>query len=161
MKQDKFLIGILAFIGLLIAVALILFFVRKDTPSYRSDDTPEGVVFNFALALQQNNASRAYGYLSDLDNKPTEAVFSQSLVNGYMSISGNALEVGKVTMQGQAEALVAVTIQYLGTGPFDSGYSTSDNARLVRQNGAWKISYMPYPYWEYDWYVSTAVPAKP
>ncbi|OIO89706.1 MAG: hypothetical protein COW33_05315 [Anaerolineae bacterium CG17_big_fil_post_rev_8_21_14_2_50_57_27] len=29
-----------------------------------------------------------------------------------------------------------------------------------RQNGAWRISYMPYPYWGWDWYQPTAVPVK-
>ncbi len=160
MKQDKFLIGILSFIGLLVVVALILFFVRKDKATYRTDDTPENVVYNFALAIQQNDLVRAYGYLADLESKPTMAAFLQSNQNGYLNISGNALDVGKVTMQGQDNAWVNVTIQYLGGGPFNSGWSNQDKAVLVRQNGAWKVSSMPYPYWSGDWYLTTPVPGK-
>jgi hypothetical protein len=160
MKQDKFLIGILAFIGLLVAVALTLFFVRKDTTTYRPDDSPENVVYNFALAIQQNDLERAYGFLAELENKPTKTAFYQSIQNGYLNVSGNALQVGKVTMQGQDGAWVDVTIQYLGSGPFDSGWSSQDRAVLVRQNGDWKISYMPYPYWSGDWYQTTPIPVK-
>jgi hypothetical protein len=160
MKQDKFLIGILAFIGLLVATALILFFVRKDTAAYRLDDTPENVVYNFALAIQQNDLERAYGSLAEQENKPTKAAFFQSVQNGYLNVSGNALQVGKVTMQGQDEAWVDVTIQYMGGGPFDSGWSNQDRAVLVRQNGIWKVSSMPYPYWSGDWYLPTPEPVK-
>lgn len=160
MKQDKFLIGILAFIGLLVAAALTLFFVRKDTAVYRSEDTPENVVYNFALSIQLNDLERAYGYLADLENKPTKAAFFQSAQNGYLNVSGNALQVVKVTLQGQDNAWVDVIIQYMGNGPFDSGWSNQGRANLVRQNGAWKISSMPYPYWSGDWYLTSPVPAK-
>lgn len=160
MKQDKFLIGILAFIGLLVAAALTLFFVRKDTAAYRPDDTPENVVYNFALAIQRNDLETAYSFLAEQENKPTKAAFFQSVQNGYLNVSGNALQVGKVTMQGQDEAWVEVTIQYMGSGPFDSGWSNQDRAILFRQNSAWKISSMPYPYWSGDWYVLTPEPVK-
>jgi hypothetical protein len=158
MKQDKFLLGILIFIGLLVAVALALFFTRKGKLSYQPDDTPGNVVYNFALALQQNDLKRAYGYLADRDGKPILDAFIQSTQNGYLNVSGNALEVGKVTLQGQDNASVEVTIQYMGSGPFDSGYSNQGQALLVRQNGAWKITSMPYPYWAGDWYLTTPSP---
>jgi hypothetical protein len=161
MKQDRFLQGILVFIGLLVVVALALFFVRKGTATYQPGDTPGNVVYNYALAVQQNDLERAYGYLADHDGKPTLAVFLQSVQNGYLNVGGNALQVGKVTLQGQDNALVEVTLQYLGNGPFDSGYSNQDRATLVRQNGTWKILTMPYPYWSGDWYLPTPMPAKP
>jgi len=160
MKQDKFLIGILAFIGLLVAVALTLFFVRKGTATYQPDDTPGNVVYNFALAVQQDDLERAYGYLAEQDGKPTMTAFLQSVQNGYLNVSGNALQVDKVTLQGQDNASVDVTIQYMGSGPFDSGWSNQDHATLVRQNGVWKILSMPYPYWSGDWYLPTPMPVK-
>lgn len=160
MKQDRFLMGILIFIGVLVVAALALFLVRKDTATYRAENTPENVVYNFALALQQNELERAYGYLAELDNKPTQAAFLQSTQNGYLYVKGNALQVGKVTLQGQDNAWVDVTIQYLGSGPFDSGSSNQGQANLVRQNGTWKIVSMPYPYWAGDWFLATAEPVK-
>ena len=159
MKQDKFLIGILAFIGLLVAIALALFFIRKGVVDYQPDDTPGNVIYNFALAFQQNDLERAYGYLADIDGKPAQSDFIQSIQNGYVSVSGNALQVGKTTLRGQDNAIVEVSIQYLGSGPFDTGYSNDGTALLVRQGGKWKITSMPYPYWAGDWYTPT--PVKP
>jgi hypothetical protein len=164
MKQDRFLMGILIFIGVLVVAAVTLFFLRKGTTAYQPDDTPGNVVFNFALAIQQNDLERAYGYLADQDGKPTKTAFLQSIQNGYLNVTGNALQVGKVTTVGQDNASVDVTIQYLGSGPFDSGYSNPGQAVLVRQNSAWKILSMPYPYWSGDWFMTpqpTLMPVKP
>ena len=161
MKQDRFLIGILIFIALLVAAALALFFLRQDVPAtYQPDSTPEGVVFNFALAIQRQDAERAYGYLADLENKPTKAAFRQVILNSYIDTSAS-VELGEVQMISPDEAWVAVTIHYMPTGPFDTGWDSNENAILVRQQSAWKLTYMPYPYWSYDWFQPTFEPVKP
>ena len=161
MKQDRFLVGILIFIGLLVAAALSLFFFRKGSATYQADDTPEHVVYNFSLAIQQNELDRAYSYLADQDGKPTRVAFMQSIQNGNMNVNGNALQVDSSVMQGKDNALVYVTIQYMGSGPFDTGYSNPGQATLVRQNGAWKITAMPYPYWSGEWFIPTPMQVKP
>jgi len=46
-----------------VAAALILFFVRNQQPAYGAEDTPEGVLYNYAVALQLHDYERAYGYL--------------------------------------------------------------------------------------------------
>ena len=51
MKQDRFLTGILIGIGLLVVVALAVFFTRKDSQTYIPDTTPDGVVHNYVVAL--------------------------------------------------------------------------------------------------------------
>jgi len=157
MKQDRFLIGILIFIALLVIAALTLFFVRNDvTTNYQPDDTPEGVVYNFALAIQRGDVERAYGYLADLDYKPTTAAFTQTVLSGYMDTSAS-MEVSDAQVMGQ-DAWVTVTLHYMSSGIFDSGWDSTENAMLVLQDGEWKISYMPYPYWSYDWYVKPYTP---
>jgi len=160
MKQDRFLIGILAFIGVLVLAALVLFFVRQEQPvTYRADDTPEGVVYNFALAIQRADVEKAYAYLADLEDKPTLAAFRQALLNGYLDTSAS-VEIGEAVILAD-EAYVLVGIHYLSSGPFATGWESKENATLVRQSGAWKISYMPYPYWNYDWYQPVVQPVYP
>ena len=66
MKQDRFLIAILAGIGLLVVAAFVLFFVRQSNLNYVSDDTPEGVVQNFVLALHKGDYEKAYAYLAKI-----------------------------------------------------------------------------------------------
>jgi hypothetical protein len=161
MKQDRFLIGILVFIALLVVAALVLFFVRPGNPTYQSEDTPEGVVFNYVLAIQDNDLERAYGYLADFELKPSEPAFRQSLLNNALYNEEYSLQVGETQLLSEDEAWVMISIQYLSGGPFETGWSTQDHASLVRQGNKWKLSYMPYPYWGYDWYQATLVPEKP
>jgi hypothetical protein len=157
MKHDRFLLGILVFIGLLVAAALALFFTRRESQNYGAEDTPEGVMRNYVLTLQNHDFERAYGYLADKYNKPTLDNFQQAFLNRQLDISGAAIQIGKVEMVASEQALVDVTIVYAAADPFSPGSSSNMTASLVKQNGAWRISNMPYPYWGWDWYQPTPV----
>jgi hypothetical protein len=160
MKQDRFLMGILIFIGVLVAAALVLFFVRNEKPAYGPEDKPEGVLYNYAVALQLHDYERAFGYLAEKDNKPTYNTFHQAFLTRQLDTSTSALQIGNVQMLENGEAWVNVTIQYAGNGLLNNGWSSTDKGTLVKQNGAWKITYLPNPYWNWDWYQPTPVPAK-
>jgi hypothetical protein len=161
MKQDRFLVGILIFIALLVAAALALFFIRREQgATYLPEDTPAGVVYDYVLAIQRQDLDRAYGYLADLPDKPSVAGFRQAALQGTMGASASA-QVGEVNLIGEDNASVMVTIHFLSSGPFDTGWDSNENATLVRQQGAWKISYMPYPYWSYDWFQPLPESVKP
>ena len=153
MKQDRFLTGILIGIGVLIIAALAVFFVRKDTRTYVSDDTPEGVVHNYIVAVLDKDYEKAYTYLADLDNKPTFEEFRDSFVTGTVNPDDSAVDVGDSEITGD-DAYVEVAIIYNPSDPFSSGYRDFQRAILIRQSGAWKISSMPtYYLWDYNWYV--------
>jgi hypothetical protein len=161
MKQDRFLMGILIFIGGLVVVALVLFFVRNQKPAYGPEDKPEGVIYNYAVALQLHEYERAYGDLAEKDNKPTYNAFHQAFLTRQLDTSTSALQIGNVQMLSNGEAWVSITIQNAGSGLFNSGWSNTDKGTLIKQNGAWKITYLPNPYWGWDWYQPTPVPVKP
>lgn len=151
MKQDRFLIGILVGIGVLIIIALALFFSRRDQQEYVADDAPEGVVRNYALAVFREDYERAYSYLADAENKPTYSEFRQAFFNSYVNPDNAGLELGETEIAGD-EAFVTVYLIYNPSDPFSSGYRGTETARLERQNGEWKLLQMPYNFWSYDWY---------
>jgi len=151
MKQDRFLTGILVGIGVLIVLALVLFFTRKDTQEYKNDDTPEAVVHNYALALYKGDYQKAYAYLAEKDHKPTYEEFRTPFLNHYSNPNDAGLEIGETKIDGD-EAFVTVYLVYSQSDPFSSGYRGEEVAQLVRQNGSWKIVNMPYIFWYYDWY---------
>jgi dipeptidase len=157
MKQDRFLLGILVGIGVLIVVALALFFTRQDNQDYVSDTTPEGVVHNYALALYKDDYDKAYAYLAEDENKPTYNEYRQAFFNHYVDPSNAGLEIGETEIVGE-EAYVTVYTIYNPSGPFSSGYRNTETARLERQNGEWKLLQMPYSFWSYEWYQPTPVP---
>ena len=152
MKQDRFLTGILIGIGLLVVLALAVFFTRKDTQIYVSDDTPEGVVHNYVVAALNKEYEKAYDYLADLENKPTYDEFHNSFLTGMINPDSSGVDVGQSDITGD-DATVEVTLVYNPTDPFSTGYRDTQRAILVRQNGAWKISSMPqYNFFDYNWY---------
>jgi hypothetical protein len=152
MKQDRFLTGILIGIGLLIVAALIVFFTRQDQAHYIAENTPDGVVHNYVLAIFNKDYQKAYGYLAELDNKPTFSEFRQSFAVGRLSPASNGIKVGKASVIGE-DATVEMSMVYTPGDPFSSGSSNVGTAQLVQQSGAWKISSMPaYNLWDYSWY---------
>jgi hypothetical protein len=151
MKQDKFLTGILIGIGVLILLALGLFFTRQDKREYVADIAPDGVVHNYVLAVLNKDYQKAYGYLADLENKPTYEEFRSSFFNGMVNPGDVGVEVGAVDINAD-EAVVTLAVYYSNTDPFSSRYASEDRALLVEQNGDWKLNSMPYNFWDYNWY---------
>ncbi len=152
MKQDRFLTGILIGIGILVFVALAVFFTRNDAQTYISENTPEAVVHNYVVAVLNRDYEKAYGYLADLDHKPEYDAFRQAFLSGYVNTSGAAVDIGEAVVNGD-EAYVEVALIYNPSDPFSTGYRDVQRAGLVLQDGAWKISSMPsYYFWDYNWY---------
>jgi hypothetical protein len=149
MKTDRFLTGILIGIGVLVVLALALFFLRRETVDYRTDDTPTGVVHNYVLAIERQDYERAYHYLADTETKPSystfRVAFTQELSAGTtMATAGEAEIIND-------EAIVGLTITRPGYGLFADPYRDQQSVLLVRQNGEWKIRQAPWPYWGWDW----------
>ena len=158
MKQDRFLLGILIGIGVLVVVALALFFIRKDnTLTYGPEDTPEGVVHNYVVAIFQGNYEKAYGYLADKKDKPTLEQFREAFLRNYINPEDNAVDIGETQISG-SEAFVTVYIQYGSNDPFSSGNRNEERATLLKQNGKWKIEDMPSEFWYWNWYQPTPKP---
>jgi hypothetical protein len=155
MKQDRFLTGILIGIALLIVAALAVYFTRQTKATYVPENTPDGVVHNYVLAILNKDYQKAYGYLADLDHKPTLDQFRQAFAVGRLDPANNGIKVGKAAVTGN-DASVEVNMVNTPSDPFSSGYNNVGTAQLVRQNGAWKISNMPtYNLWDYSWYQAT------
>lgn len=156
MKQDKFLLGILAGIVLLVAAALALFFIRQPAQDYLTEDTPSAVVHNYVYAIQQHDYDHAYGYLADNRNKPSPAAFRSALYPQFSNYPGAGVRITSETViengDSPSEAIIDLVILQSSGGPFEGSYRSNDSARLVEQDGEWKITYMPYPYWGWEWY---------
>ncbi|HLF74294.1 MAG TPA: hypothetical protein VI524_08115 [Anaerolineales bacterium] len=152
MRQDRFLTGILIGIAVLVVLALAIFFIRSDTQTYVSDGAPEGVVHNYVLAVLNKDYEKAYGYLADLDHKPTYEQFRDAFLKGIVNPSNSAVDIGDSEINGDT-ASVEVAMIYNPSDPFSTGYRDVQRAILVKQGGAWKLSSMPgYYFWEYSWY---------
>jgi hypothetical protein len=154
MKQDRFLIGILVGILILVAAALGVFFTRQTSQGYLPEDSPEAVIHNYIYAIQQKDFGQAYSYLAAEEDKPSQGEF-QSMISTELRPGNTGVRIVETRIidneTGAEEAIVEMVI-IEGGGPFDSGYSHNETARLLYQDGSWKIFYMPYPFWGWEWY---------
>ena len=68
----------------------------------------------------------------------------------------------KLEIAGDQASVMMVFIQP-DSSPFGTASRMPQTASLVRENGAWKITQMPYPYWDFNWIQAnpTADPARP
>ena len=155
MKQDRFLLGILVGIAVLIAASLIVFFTRHQQISYRPEQLPEGVVHNYVVAVLNKDYEKAYSYLADLKDKPAFDDFRQAFAVGRLSPAQNGIKIGAAETTGES-ASVEVIMVYTPGDPFSSGSENVGSAQLLLQGGAWKISSMPaYNLWDFGWYQAT------
>lgn len=152
MKQDRFLMVILGGISLMIVFAVVLFFIRQEPQEFGPEDTPDGVVRNYVLALQKGDYHRAYGYLQDDENKPDFTSFQQTYLQVDGEIARAAVQLGEVVITGD-QARVDITVIHSGNDPFNRTWDETASALLTLQNGEWRIISMPYPYWGWDWYI--------
>lgn len=153
MKQDKFLTGILIGIAILVVASVAIYFSRRGTPlDYRSDDQPDGVVFNYILALRNKDYSRAYTYLGEGAYKPTQAEFKSAMMLNQEQVDLAIVDIRDTTIDGTSAVVQVVSLNQYNDGIFSSGYENPEKAMLEKVNGKWKLKSMAYPFWDYSWY---------
>jgi len=153
MKNDRFLNGMLIGIGVLILIALTLFFIRQQQADYRTGETPQDVVYNYTLAVMKRDYERAYSYLADSPEKPNLTLFQQDLARTATESSRVSLTIGEVIADGN------IASQSYG-GPFNNVSRYNDSAQLRLENGSWKLVGMPYPLWSWNWFTEEAKPVQ-
>jgi hypothetical protein len=134
--------------------------MRQDTQTYGPEDSPAGVVRNYAIAVQNMDFERAYTYLAERDAKPSYDNFRMAFLNHQLDTSNAAIQIGTSYNLSASEAIVDVTIVYSSSDPFSTPYSNTQTASLIKQAGSWKLTTMPNPYWGWDWYMPTPMPVK-
>ena len=142
-RTDKFLIGIVAGIVILVGTGFAVMLLRPR-PTYLPDNTPGGVANNYLLAVQRGEYERAYGYLSpDLPGYPSDpATFARQvgLGNGYNSTS--SVEVTDVQETGERATVSFEETTFYEGGLFGSdSYQSTFQMRLIRQAGQWRIEH--------------------
>lgn len=151
MKNDRFLIGILIGITLIVLLSVGIVLFTHNELTYQSDDTPEGVVNNYLIAWNQEDYDKVASYLYEANNKPEYQMILQSAYESKYSVDTTSIRIEKSVIRGD-EASVVVTLIYQPGDPFSTSTQSSDLVTFVKQDGAWKIKQFPYPYWGWDWY---------
>jgi hypothetical protein len=159
-RQDRFLLGILAGIVILVVLSLVIFFARQGSVGYGPEDTPQGVIQNYIIAIGKGDYERAFRYVAGPPSPagpglqqvlPDFNNFKQFFFSGITSqLANTGVQVGESRINGDI-AVVDVTILQTSGDPFRSIMRQTQQAQLIIKNGTWKINQGPYPFWSYDW----------
>ena len=149
MKNDRFLTMILVVIALLVVASLALFFLRQDSATYRAEDAPAGIVHNYILAIEKGEYERAYDYLAEKEKKPSYDAF-ESYFLFYENSTG--YQIGETAITGKTARVEVTIMEGSGGFLFNRYYDYVEYAELIKKNGEWKITQMPYAYWDWAWY---------
>ncbi len=160
LRQDRFLLAILVAIGLLVITSLVLFFMRQASGGYLPEDTPQAVVHNYILAMNQGDLEKAYGYLVEASDKPDYERFRLAILTRSENLFQVSLQLGEARQSGEA-ASVSLTVIHSSGNPFQGVWEETSQAVLVRSDaGEWKIQSLPYPFWDMDWYGTSPSPVR-
>jgi hypothetical protein len=141
---DKYLIGIVVGIVLLVALTVIIVLTRPKA-EYRSDDSPEAVVHNYLLAIKEAEYDRAYGYIStEIDGYPEDLeVFIEDMEDNFWSFGrggDSIVEIQSSRVSGDKATVKVLETDYSSGGLFDSGqYERNFDLKLHQDNGEWRL----------------------
>jgi hypothetical protein len=155
MKQDRFLTGILIGVGVLVITAVALFFIRDTDQTYLDEGSPEAVVLNYVLALQNEEYDKAYAYLADEyngDSKPGFAEFRSHFSYDHGWSGSAAIKIISIDQE-EGQAWVNVNVVQSSGSLFGGVYRSRETAILVTDDaGEWKLIRMPYQFWAWEWF---------
>ncbi|NUM47099.1 MAG: hypothetical protein HUU38_20555 [Anaerolineales bacterium] len=141
---DKFLIGIVATIILIVVAAFIVTLSRPEE-TYLAENSPENIVHNYLLALQQENFERAYTYLSaEVPGYPTSAwEFEREVQQNrwrFRLEQDVSVSIEETKIRETYATVQILETRFYGPDLFDSGQSLSTFEMDLRlENGQWKI----------------------
>ena len=156
MKSAKrLLLGIGITIVALVVIAVVLVFTQKNVPLL-PEDTPQGTVQRFLIAIQNKDYPQGYNYLqiTEKDIKVTYDDWVRFDIPSMSSTSQPAWKatLGQTTISGNnASVEVFVdTFRPNSNGPFGSStYTQLILFQLTKVGNSWLITTRPPLYWLY------------
>jgi hypothetical protein len=146
---DRFLMAIVAGTILLVLASIaVVFMFGRTEPSPPSDpNIPAGVVYAYVEAIRAGDMERARSYLT---REARAQALARDRQDTYRpSRDDNVRIVVETVTMTETTAEVKVTISrfYARSDPFSSSTSHYDvTVRLIREDGAWRISQPIEPY---------------
>ncbi len=149
-SSSRWLLVFGAAIGVLVIVAVVLVLTMpgRESAPLLPEDTPEGIVQRYILALEDDDYLKAYDYLSPSTKQ--DLVYENWRRPGVSSRDrpGYKITLGESSVKGN-EATVNLTVDiFRPDGPFDDPVSTQHITFLLEKEGTtWRITSPTYIWW--------------
>ena len=143
-KTDLFFVGIIAGIILLIAVSLVVMFT-SDASEYKDESTPDSTALNYLLAVQNEDYSRAYSYLSKtIDDYPVNVKAFETQISQFYYVGARTeyvFSIESIDQTGSTADIMLTSMRFSGDALFGGRqYTDRFEMTLIREAGGWKIT---------------------
>ena len=142
-------------IGILIITTIILVLtLGRGTANLLAENTPEGVVQRYLLAIQEENYPTAFSYLIPQDpkdiNNPVQT-YDEWLMNVRNSSNNTwKASLGAVKITGDSATVDVMIDVFRPGGPFANPVSTNNETFILKKSvSSWLIISPTYLYWLY------------
>ncbi len=145
--------GIAIVVLIIVTIVLVLTLGKGQSPLL-SENTPEGVVQRYLLAVQEKNYPAAYAYLVPLDPKNINSPI-QTYDNWLVSAQNNTnstwkANLGAVNITGESATVIVMIDVFRAGGPFANPVNTHNITFILKRSGAtWLIISPTDLYWLY------------
>lgn len=153
--SNRTLMGFGIGIGVLILTTIILVLtLGKGTANLLAENTPEGVVQRYLLAIQEEDYQAAYSYLIPHDPKSIDnptMTYDEWLMN-VRNNSNNTWKasLGAVKITGDSATVEVMIDVFRPGGPFANPVNTNNETFILKKTGpSWLITSPTYLYWLY------------
>lgn len=151
LRDDRFLVGILAGIGLLLVLALAAIIFLRGSAQELPGTTPGGTVQRFLQALERQEYDQAYDYLgATMSDKPSRDEFARYNANSMATEPMDTrLRIERESISSDTAIVVVEATHYSTGSPLFGGgeWTSSETFTLRREGGMWLITSLPYRYW--------------
>jgi hypothetical protein len=155
LRDDRFLLGILAGIGMLLILALVAVVLLRGPARELPAATPGGTVQRFLRAMEGQEYDRAYDYLSDtMTSKPSREEFTRyNAERMAYDQMGVRLRIERESISGDFATVAVEVTRHSTNGPIFGGseWTSTETFALRREGGDWRITSLPYEYWSPKW----------
>ena len=150
--SSRWLAGIALTVLALVIISVTLALVNRHEPALSPEDTPEGTVQRYLIALQEDDANRAYDYLSSDLREYCDYAHFQDSKDTRGSGNERIVLIDSEIRDEQAIVRIEVTNTNLSP-PFDiNEYSYPVQYVLKQEGNVWRFSEPPWPLgWCPDW----------
>jgi len=155
---DRFTLGI----GIAVAILVPLLFavvLMQPRATPMDESSPAGLTHNYYLAVQQDDLSKAYGYLSA--ETRSWLSYEQFIAQASSRPETRSVRIQDERIEGDTVRVTVGLTLYMPTGPFSSGEVSQQRTLVLRREGdAWRIAlprspaispYGPYNFELYGW----------
>ncbi|OGN88295.1 MAG: hypothetical protein A2Z74_05635 [Chloroflexi bacterium RBG_13_46_9] len=152
-SSNRFLLGFGIAITILVVITITLVLTNRGMAPLLPENTPQGTVQRFLLAVQDHDLQKAYSYLDvqESGRKLTYDDWIQSVSPRFQTSSPAwKATFGKTSISNNTATVEVLIDIFEPAGPFDNPIRTQiDNYQLKQENGKWFITSRPWLYWFY------------